>query len=39
VVHRSGLARGAFQGTRETSRPLEAVGSLAQPERLNAVLT
>jgi len=37
-VHRSGIARSAFQGPRETGRPLEAVGTGAEPDRLEAVV-
>jgi hypothetical protein len=37
-MHRSGLDRSALQGARDSGRPLAAVGSLAQPERWDAVL-
>jgi hypothetical protein len=37
-VHRSGIAYRAVQGVRETGRPLEAVGNVAEPGRLGTVL-
>jgi hypothetical protein len=37
-VHRSGIAYRAIQGARETGRSLEAVGNVAEPGRLGAVL-
>jgi hypothetical protein len=37
-VHRSGIARRALEGARERSRPLEAFGNGARPDRSDDVL-